>query len=84
MGTRKITVGIPQLTWLYVDVEVEDEGEPEMEREQAIEAAYEEAKRHDLCANCQAPYRGNWRRAVDDLGTLVGTQVTLELDVTMH
>jgi len=82
MGTRKFTVGIPQLTWLYLDVEVEDEGDYELEKEAAIEVAYEEAKRHNFCVNCQSPHRGNWRREIDDLGTLVDMKVTLELDIT--
>lgn len=82
MGTRRFTVGIPQLTWLYVDVEVEDEGDHELEKENAIEQAYEEAQKHNLCVNCQVPPSGNWRRHVDDLGTLIDVKVKLELDIT--
>jgi len=84
MGTRKITVGIPQLTWLYIDVEVEDEGDLELEKEQAIDAAYEEAKNHNFCAQCEGWGVKDWRREIDDLGTLVETKVTLELDITVH
>ena len=84
MGTRKITVGIPQLTWLYVDVEVEDEGDLEMEKEAAIEAAYERAKSHKFCAKCEGWGVKGWRRGIDELGTLVDTKVTLKLDITVN
>ena len=75
---RKYRVGIPQLTWLYVDVEVDDTdpGDPEFvmtddeAKEIAIESALEEGKRHKFCANCEMG-NGGWRREIDDLGTLV-------------
>lgn len=84
---RKYRIGIPQLTWLYVEVEV-DETSPDFEyvpdddeaREAAIELAYEAARQHKFCHQCEGGGHG-WSRAIDDLGTLVEAKVTLELDI---
>jgi hypothetical protein len=73
-------VGIPQLMWVYVDVEVDDQETEDETREEAIEKAYENAP-SDICAWCMGWDQKEWSREGDELGSLVGTRVKLEHDV---
>jgi hypothetical protein len=75
----KFRIGIPQVMWIYVDVEVEDQETEDETRDEAIEKAYREAP-GDICAGCTG-WGHDWSREVDELGSLVDTKVTLELDV---
>lgn len=82
-------IGIPQLMWVYVEVEVNgtDPGDSEFEldeeelREKAIEKAYAIAPRH-ICASYTGWGRSDFLLEVDELGSLVDTsKLTLELDI---
>jgi hypothetical protein len=69
----KYRIGIPQLTWVTVEVEAEDQAD-------AIEKAYDNAP-DELCASCTGWGSKTFLREVDDLGSLVDVKIKLDYTV---